>query len=150
MKPVFVYGVMFLIMLSGCDRSPKSGHGFRLPDGDINRGQVVFVEFECNRCHSVGAIEQLTSASPESSVSVKLGGKVTAIQTYGQLVTSIVNPSHRLVGRYPKEQVSTADGESLMRNYNDEMTVNQLINLVAFLQSNYELRPYQGPRDHLY
>ena len=150
MKPVFVYGVMFLIMLSGCDRGPKSGHGFRLPDGDINRGQVVFVEFECNACHSVGTIEQLTAASSENSISVKLGGKVTSIQTYGQLVTSIVNPSHRLVGRYPKEQVSTADGESLMQNYNDEMTVNQLIHLVAFLQSNYELRPYQGPRDHLY
>lgn len=150
MKPVFVYVVMFLIMLSGCDRGPKSGHGFRLPDGDIDRGQVVFVEFECNACHSVGTIEQLTTGSAEDRISVKLGGKVTAIQTYGQLVTSIVNPSHRLAGRYPAEQVSTPDGKSLMRDYNDEMTVNQLIHLVAFLQSNYELRPYQGPRDHLY
>ena len=150
MKPVFVCAVMFLIMLSGCDRGPKSGYGFRLPDGDIDRGQVVFVEFECNACHSVGNVEQLTTANPDSIISVKLGGKVTAIQTYGQLVSSIVNPSHRLVGRYPRDQVSNDNGESLMRNYNDEMTVTQLIHLVAFLQSNYELRPYQGPRDHLY
>jgi hypothetical protein len=150
MKPVFLYLITLLVILSGCDIGPKSGHGFRLPDGDIDRGQIVFSELECNACHSVGSVEQPTAASSENRISVKLGGKVTSIQTYGQLVTSIVNPSHRLVGRYPAEQVSTADGESLMRNYNDEMTVNQLIDLVAFLQSNYELRPYQGPRDHLY
>ena len=145
MKPVFVSIVVFVIMLSGCDWGPKSGRGFVLPDGDIDRGQAVFVELECNACHSVGNVEQLTAVQTENSISVKLGGKVVSIQTYGQLVTSIVNPSHRLKGRYSGRPVSTADGESLMRDYNDVMTVNQLIHLVAFLQSNYELKPYERP-----
>ena len=64
-------------------------------------------------------------------------------------MTSIVNPSHRLAGRYSDGPVSTPDGKSLMRNYNDVMTVNQLIDLVAFLQANYELQPYQRPSVYL-
>jgi hypothetical protein len=138
-----IYVVLFLTILSGCDGGPKSGRGFTLPDGDLDRGRAVFVELQCNTCHSVGDVKKLPTLKGDSSISVMLGGKVSSIQTYGQLVTSIVNPSHRLAGRYAAEQVSTADGVSLMRNYNDVMTVDQLIDLVAYLQSNYELQVYQ-------
>lgn len=133
MKRVTIFSVLFVIILSGCDDGPKSGRGFTLPDGDMDRGRAVFVELGCNACHSVGNVKQLTTDLAENSISVKLGGKVTLIKTYGQLVTSIVNPSHRLAGRYSDGPVSTPDGKSLMRDYNDVMIVNQLIDLVAFL-----------------
>ena len=149
MKLVTLCSVLFVMMLTGCDDGPKSGRGFVLPDGDIDRGRTVFVELECNACHSVGNVKQRTTDLAENSISVKLGGKVTLIKTYGQLVTSIVNPSHRLAGRYSDGPVSTPDGKSLMRDYNDVMTVNQLIDLVAFLQANYELQPYQRPSVYL-
>ena len=149
MKRVTLFSVLLVIMISGCDNGPKSGRGFTLPDGDMDRGQAVFVELGCNACHSVGNVKQLTTDEAENSISVRLGGKVTLIKTYGQLVTSIVNPSHRLAGRYSDGPVSTPDGQSLMRNYNDVMTVNQLIDLVAFLQANYELQPYQRPSVYL-
>jgi hypothetical protein len=73
---------------------------------------------------------------------VTLGGEVTRVKTYGELVTSIINPSHRLARGYPTEEVSAA-GESLMAlaYLNDVMTVQQLIDLVAFLQARYEVRP---------
>jgi hypothetical protein len=73
---------------------------------------------------------------------VTLGGEVTRVKTYGELVTSIINPSHRLAQGYPTEEVSAA-GESLMAlaYLNDVMTVQQLIDLVAFLQARYEVRP---------
>ena len=147
MRLAFVYILFFLITLSGCDVGPKSGRGFTLPDGDIDRGRAAFVQFECNACHAIENVEQLTSVQTENNISVKLGGKVVSIQTYGQLATSIVNPSHRLKGRYSGNLVSTADGKSLMRNYNDVMTVTELIDLVAFLQSNYEIKPYERARD---
>ena len=38
--------------------------------------------------------------------------------------------------------ISRIDGVSRMRNYNDVMTVDELINLVAFLQAQYELTDY--------
>ena len=150
MKPLFAYLVLSLFMLSACDGGLKSGRGFTLPDGEADRGRAMFVELECNACHAIGDVEQLATGSEEDRISVKLGGKVGSIQTYGQLVTSIINPSHRLVLRYPANQVSTENRESLMRVYNDVMTVSQLIDLVAFLQSNYELRPYERTRYRLY
>jgi hypothetical protein len=69
---------------------------------------------------------------------VVLGGEVTRIETYGELVTSIVNPSHEISRRYPKEDVTVGD-VSKMRNFNDVMTVAQLIDLTTYLQSKYQL-----------
>jgi hypothetical protein len=68
---------------------------------------------------------------------IAIGGKVLSIDSYGELVTSIINPSHKLATRYAKELVAV-DGESRMKNYNDVMTVTQLIDVVSFLQSQYE------------
>ena len=39
------------------------------------------------------------------------------------------------------EAVET-EGQSKMTNYNDILTVSQLIDLVAFLEAHYELEPY--------
>ena len=63
------------------------------------------------------------------------------IKTYGELVTSIINPSHRLAKGYAEANVAM-EGKSNMTVYNDVMTVRELIDLVAFLQSHYELRVY--------
>jgi hypothetical protein len=41
------------------------------------------------------------------------------------------------VGGYPEEAVAR-EGESLMLNFNAKMTVGQMIDLVAFLQSKYK------------
>ena len=57
-------------------------------------------------------------------------------------MTSIINPSHRLAKGYPVYAVSV-DGKSKMKNYNDAMTVTQLTDLVAFVQSKYKLLEYE-------
>ena len=147
-KILAVFTAVFLLV--GCDSGVKSGRGFSLPDGDVDRGREAFVALQCNACHYIGDVEQLPAADEEDRISVMLGGKVGSIRTYGELVTSVINPSHRLIRRYPKDQVATEEGESLMRVYNDVMTVNQLIDLVAFLQSNYTLQPYERTTYRLY
>ena len=68
---------------------------------------------------------------------IVLGGKVTFIRTYGELVTSVINPSHGLAPGFKKEQLKGAK-LSPMPEFNDVMTVGQMIDLVAFLQSRYE------------
>ena len=73
---------------------------------------------------------------------VVLGGLTPNVKTYGDLVTSIINPSHRFALGYSDEETKT-DGKSKMRLYNDQMTITQLIDLVAFLQSRYEVEAYQ-------
>jgi hypothetical protein len=122
---------------------PESPLGFSLPDGDAARGREAFLELRCNSCHEVEGLEMAYRAG---LARVTLGGPTTRIKTNGELVSSIINPSHRIAPRYPEEQVAV-NGESLMSvaYLNDVMTVQQLIDLVAFLQSTYELTPPPVP-----
>ena len=137
--PILTFAVTVMLFISACAPSPKSGKGFTLPDGDVALGKATFEELKCNACHTIEGVEQLPTADPEGTELIALGGEVPRIQTYGELVTSIINPSHRLAAGYAPEDVSVS-GESTMKNYNDVMTVDELINVVAFLQSKYELK----------
>ena len=56
----------------------------------------------------------------------------------GELLTAIIYPSHELADGYAKEVVSV-DGESNMYIYNRHMTVQELIDLVTFLQPEYDV-----------
>ncbi len=116
----------------GCDleRSPR---GFRLPDGNIDKGKEAFVSLQCNACHSVSG----ETFRASTSFNIPLGGESPRIRTYGELLTSIINPSHIISARY-REELREAK-ESPMTNFNGTMTVAQMIDLVAFLQSRYKL-----------
>jgi sulfur-oxidizing protein SoxX len=139
------FAVLLLITvvgcLTGCDLGPSSGYGFTLPDGDPEKGAQAFTELHCNGCHVVAGRDDI--GQPEDAkLAIPLGGKVTTrIKTYGELVTSIINPSHRVSHGFPKEMA--AEGQSPMPVYNEVMTVAQLIDLVDFLQAQYELVPYE-------
>jgi L-cysteine S-thiosulfotransferase len=136
------------LLIAGCAPAPQSGRGFTLPDGDVEKGREAFVELQCHACHHVDGVE-FPAAEDGTDMAVQLGGKVPRIQTYGELVTSIINPSHKVAKGYVKEEV-TKDDEgkvSRMLNYNEIMTVQQLTDLVKFLQSHYELQPLE-PTDY--
>lgn len=134
---------MVLTVTYGCATPPpKSGQGFTLPEGNAETGKTHYVYFQCNACHKIEGVDQLTGSAREP-YSVTLGGEVPRIQTYGELVTSIINPSHRLAKGYPVDMVS-ANGKSKMRNYNDVMTVTELTDLIAFVQSKYKLLAYEA------
>ena len=123
-------------LLAGCYPGPKSGKGFHLPDGNVENGKAAFVELRCHICHRVVGVE-LPSPVATAPTNIVLGGEVTRITTYGELVTSVINPSHGLAPGFKKEQIT--DGKlSPMPEFNDRMTVRQMIDLVAFLQSRYK------------
>ena len=128
-----------VVCAAGCTSDPKSATGFTLPDGDTTLGEAAFVQLHCYECHSVAGVEFPDVEQSQQAI-VQLGGEVSKIRTYGELVTSIINPSHQIATGYRSDQVSTGEGESKMKNYNDVLTVRQLIDLVAFLQSHYTLR----------
>ena len=135
--------LLMIPFLYGCNPSPKSGHGFTLPDGDAQRGEKTFVQLQCHACHTVDGVELEQLETSPSEQLVVLGGETTYVRNYGNLVTSIINPSHRFALGYQTEAIKTEEGESKMRLYNDEMTVTQLIDLVAFLQGRYKVVPIQ-------
>jgi len=86
------------------------------------RGRVAFAELGCNSVIASRAPDP--AYAPPGGANVTLGGKTTWVKTYGELVTAIVHPSHRITPRYPADQVAT-EGESLMAlaYLNDVMTV---------------------------
>ena len=112
--------------------------GFTLPPGDAERGQAAFIHFRCYDCHRVVGVELPVGEEP-NQVIVELGGKGNRLRTYEDLVTAIINPSHRLAQGYSPSLVAQ-DGKSRMTNYNEVMTVAQLIDLVTFLQGHHDLR----------
>ena len=130
------------ILLGACNQETIANRGFSLPEGDIEQGKLVFMSLGCVACHSV-ANSDLSAEdwSPDGfrEIEVQLGGAKASVQTYGDLVTSIINPSHRFAKNYPLDEI-TVNGESMMLNYNSVMHVEDLVNVVTFLKSKYTLR----------
>ena len=127
--------------LSGCDEEKAiSERGFRLPDGNAQAGRDTFLYMHCNQCHTIKGEELPTISGYEPYV--ELGGAVTRVKTYGELVTAVINPSHKLADGYPEDMVSE-DGKSKMYYYNGFMTVQELTDIVMFLQPHYDVVPPQ-------
>jgi hypothetical protein len=133
-----VFSAFAVLFLVGC---ASGDEGFTLPAGDAERGQAAFLTFRCYDCHHIPGVD-LPPAEEPDQVLVQLGGEVERPKTYAELVTGIINPSHRLAKGYATNMVAD-DGKSRMTVYNDVMTVAQLIDIVTFLQKHYELRPYE-------
>ena len=128
-----------LAILSGCDQErTMSERGFRLPEGNAMAGRETFLYMHCNQCHTIDG-EELPPISGFEPY-IELGGPVTRVKTYGELVTAIINPSHKLAEGYPEDLISE-DGESKMYNYNGFMTVQELTDIVMFLQPHYDVVP---------
>ena len=111
----------FGLFAVGCKDNVKSTRTFRLPEGNAVNGQAAFVSLQCIRCHSVAGVARM--------------------RTYGDLLTSIIHPEFALSdARSPEQQAKLFT--SPMRSFNQVMTVQQLIDLVAFLQPSYsQLEP---------
>jgi mono/diheme cytochrome c family protein len=124
--------------LSGCEADRMSEKGFSLPEGNAMAGREAFVYMHCHECHTVVG-EEFPAVAMADPPYVELGGKVTRVKTYGQLVTAIINPSHKLAQGYPAEQVANEGDESRMPVYNGYMTVQELIDIVAYLQPHYDV-----------
>ena len=84
-----------VLALAACDTGPKGSVGFTLPDGDSEKGKAHYVKFQCHSCHDSELVPHLQTDG-EPALSVPLGGETTRIKSYGELVTSIINPSHRV------------------------------------------------------
>jgi len=126
--------LLLSIAIAGCDSGPSNPRGFSLPEGDIETGKQVFYDFKCLACHTLNGIDEV-GVKKEMSFSVVLGGKVSRVKTYAQLVTYVINPSHQISPSYNPQMVAIA-GETKMRIYTVVMTVHQLIIYVTIFQPN--------------
>jgi hypothetical protein len=128
--------------LAAC--APNTALIVRFPLGNVQRGREAFVALECHACHRIEGVAIAPHPSP-ASFSVALGGHTPRIETYGDLITAIVNPSHRLARSY---RAATGRGEPSpmeARFLNDVMTTQQLVDIAAFLHTEYDYIPPPPP-----
>mgnify|MGYP000152971917 CR=1 FL=1 len=149
MKLPLILLIALSALLVSCDLGPDAPRGFSLPEGNVEKGKLVFTKYQCLACHSLEGFEPASDIVDNPELSIRLGGKSTRVKTYAELLTSVINPSHKLARGYRKDKIQQ-DGISKMTVYNDVMTVTELVDLVTFLQTNYELVPYQRSKYHAY
>ncbi|HSF15973.1 MAG TPA: c-type cytochrome [Vicinamibacteria bacterium] len=139
----FIAVLILMGALSGCQET-GAPRGFALPEGDAQQGRVAFEELKCFTCHEVAGLEDdLPRPTATPVVDVKLGGLAMREPTDGELLTSIANPSHSIYPAGEKERIVSGEG-SRMANLNEVMTVQQLIDLVAFLHERYTTTEQSG------
>jgi len=135
-------------VLSACSDEGKPVKGFVLPGGDIAQGEQVFVDFNCHGCHTIPDMD-----FPEVDFTppfiLEIGGEVYRVKNYGELLTAVVNPDHIISPKYIAmlEKANREAVISPMPYFGEEMTVAELLDLVAFLHAQYtRLQPqyYRG------
>ncbi len=104
-------------------------------------GDVRIAGATCHRIQDVA----LPAPSGPRELSIPLGGHTPRIETYGDLITAIVNPSHRLARSY-RADVGRGQPSPMAASYlNDVMTTQQLVDIAAFLHAEYDYIPPPPP-----
>jgi mono/diheme cytochrome c family protein len=117
---------------------PK-GWRFTMPAGDHHAGQQVFADLECFKCHEVAGDDFPAPEAEQGDVGPALSG-MGAMHTPEYFVETIIDPNASAAWRIRHHKAERKgylgpDGSSKMPSYNDSMTVQQLIDLVAYMKS---------------
>jgi len=133
---VFVFALVVLILAACTEQAPVKG--FVLPPGDAAAGQQVFVDFHCYFCHEIPGVD-FPEHEFQPPFIVTLGGTIQQVNNYGELLTAVVYPDHRLAREYLDQlkAIEKEAGWSPMPYFGDQMTVTELIDVVEFLNGQY-------------
>lgn len=136
----FLVGGILLAGIFSLTSCREQARGFVLPEGNVEAGRQLFATMRCVECHSIGTTAWVGTGRADDP-HVRLGGDVTKLKSYGELVTSVINPSHKISQKAVADSTWMMGEHSKMEayDYNKVLTVQQLIDLVAFLQSEYNL-----------
>ena len=101
---------------------------FTMPPGDIAEGRKTFVKFDCFSCHEVKGDKfpkpQGEAVGPELA-------QMGAMHPLEYFAESVIHPSAEVS---PKKYLAP-DGTSKMPSFNEYMTVQELVNLSAYMSS---------------
>jgi len=127
------------VLAGGCAYTPI--FGFPRDEANIAAGRQAFIDHRCQQCHSVAG-ERLPVLAGASRPMLELGGETSIVRNYADLMTSVINPKHAISERYREQLLLNAElplDSPMPTPELDKMSVRQLIDLVAFLDSKYQL-----------
>lgn len=124
-----------LLAPAACQTTQIVESQLALPEGDPVAGKLAFERLGCARCHVVAGADDLPEPTIDPEVPIALGGPRHSRPTDGRLVSAIINPSHRISDPFADADEVGTEGHSRMRDYGEEMTVKELVDIVAFLRS---------------
>ena len=147
LRPFCFAVVLFSLLVSfSSSRAQEKGHDpeklhthhpqnwrFTMPKGDLDKGRAVFEKFECYYCHEVRG-EQFPEPT-ESAPELSQMGPMHPVEFFAE---SIMNPNAVVPKDYREP-----DGSSPMTNFTSKMTVQELIDVSAYVAS---LRPKDAPK----
>jgi Cu/Ag efflux protein CusF len=114
---------------------PK-GWTFTMPKGDPAKGRAVYDKFSCHSCHEIRG-EKFPPLDKTQAVGPELS-QMGPLHPLEYFTESIINPSAVGAKKY-----RGTDGKSKMPSFNADMTVQELIDVSAYLAS---LRPKGVPK----
>jgi hypothetical protein len=122
------------------DRNIGRIENFRFPGGDSEFGREAFISLKCVQCHTVTGV-LLPDPKGKRLLELPLGEVPRFAKNYEDLIIAITNPHHVVQEQY-KEILTQAEAnggiEPMMPELTEDMTVGQLMDLVAFLNEVYE------------
>ncbi len=118
--------------------TPK-GWRFTIPPGDPQAGRQAFVDFECFKCHEVLGEDFPAPKAEQGDVGSALSamGAMHPAEYFAELM---IDPNASAAWRVTHHKAEKKgylgpDGKSKMPSYNDSMTIQQLIDIVAYMKS---------------
>lgn len=118
--------------------TPK-GWQFALPSGDPQAGRQVFTDLECFKCHEVVGENFPAPKAEQGDVGSMLSG-MGGMHPAEYFAEIMIDPNASVAWRIKhhkseKKGYLGPDGKSKMPSYNDTMTIQQLIDIVAYMKS---------------
>jgi hypothetical protein len=106
------------------------GWKFALPAGDPVKGRQLFADLECYKCHAIQGEGFPPGGGDARNVGPDLTG-MGGMHPAEYFAESILSPNAVILDG---PGYSGPDGTSIMPSYADSLSVNQLVDLVAFLK----------------
>jgi mono/diheme cytochrome c family protein len=107
------------------------GWRFRIPEGDVAGGREAFVKMECFACHNIDGEKFPKKEKDPAKVGPDLSGKGAMHGDRAYFFESLINPNRVIV----KGPGYVKEGNSIMPSYADSMTLQEAVDLVAYLKS---------------
>ena len=144
---IFLSGMLALLGTSALAQDgpiPKAGaasaaKGFRFRGGNAEHGKEAFARLNCIQCHTVSDVA-VPKPEGKRRFDLKLGEELRFVKRYEDLVLAITNPRHVVTERYRAiltDAEAQGEIEPFMPDFTDDMSVRQLMDIVAFLDGVY-------------